>query len=68
MAYTQAQVDALKTALASGDLTIARADLRRTFRSIDELQKAIQIAEDELNAGTANARVTGRLAKVSKGL
>lgn len=68
MAYTQAQLDALKDALASGHLTINRGDLRVTFRSVDELQQAITTVEDELSAGTAAARPTFRLAKTSKGL
>lgn len=68
MAYTQAQLDALKDALASGHLTINRGDLRVTFRSVDELQQAIATVEDELNAGTNTERPKLRLAKTSKGL
>ncbi|MGI9499721.1 MAG: phage head-tail joining protein [Geminicoccaceae bacterium] len=68
MAYTQAQIDAMKAALASGYLQIDRADLKIRYRSVEDLQTAIQIAEDELNAGTASARPTTRVARVSKGL
>lgn len=52
MAYTQADIDAAKAALASGELDVQYSDKRVRFRSIDELLKAIAVMEGELAAAT----------------
>ena len=52
MAWTQAQVDSAKTALASGKLQVRFGDRSITYRSVDELRRAIAIMESEVNAAT----------------
>ena len=67
MAYTEDQLIALEQALASGALTVEYADRRITYRSIDDLKKAIQVVKAELNSGTINEHPTRSVAKTSKG-
>lgn len=57
MAYTQAQIDALKVAMASGVLTVRHGDTSTTFRSISEMQKVLAQMEADL-AGTTRPRRT----------
>ena len=52
MAWTSTQLDALKSALASGKLQIRFGEKMVTYRSVDELRKAIAIVEAEVNATT----------------
>ncbi len=53
MAIVQADIDAMKAALVSGELTVQHSDGRRiTFRSIKELKEAIAFAEAEVNPST----------------
>ena len=40
MAHTQADLDNIKRAIASGELTIESNGRRVTYRSVDELRKA----------------------------
>ena len=53
MAYTQADLDALKKAKASGALTVEYAGRRTTFRSLAELNSIIADIERELSPSTA---------------
>ncbi len=48
MAYTQSQLDALEAALASGTLTVEFDSKRVTYRSLDEIQRAIEIVKKGL--------------------
>jgi hypothetical protein len=48
MAYTQSQLDALEAALASGTLTVEFDGKRVTYRSLDEIHRAIQIIKTAL--------------------
>ena len=63
MAYVQAEVEAkvalLETALARGELRVDFADRSVTYRSVDELKKALSYFQDIL-AGLAAAAGTGR--------
>jgi hypothetical protein len=54
MAYTEAQRDALREALASGVLTVQYADKRVTYRTVRELKEALAEVEAALarEAGT----------------
>jgi hypothetical protein len=61
MAYTQGQLDALKSALASGALKVFFEGREITYRSIDELRKAISDVSAGLvteTTGTRRSRVT----------
>ena len=52
MAFTQAQIDAAKNALASGKLSVRFGDRSITYRSVNELRQAISLMEAELNSAT----------------
>lgn len=45
---TQAQIDALKEALYSGELRVRYADKEVLYRSVAEIRLALSIAESEL--------------------
>jgi len=52
MAWTSTQLDALKDALASGKLNVRFGDRSVTYRSVDELMRAIAVVEADVNAAT----------------
>jgi hypothetical protein len=52
MAYTQTQLDALQAALATGTLTVEFDGKRVTYRSLDEIQRAIEIIKKDLGQAT----------------
>lgn len=66
MAWTQADVDKLKAAIASGAAvqSIAFADQTFTFRSLDEMLKLLSVMQAEVNGGSK----AYRLASTSKGV
>ena len=45
MAYTQSHLDALQEALASGTLTVTFEGRSMTYRSVQELQRAIAVVQ-----------------------
>ena len=49
MAYTQRHLDALQEALASGTLTVTFEGRSMTYRSVQELQRAISVVQSSLN-------------------
>lgn len=55
MAVTQAQVDALKEALANNRLEIEFEGRRLKYRSVDEIIKAIGFLETELEKASPTA-------------
>jgi hypothetical protein len=48
MAWTQAQFDALDTAISMGALTVRYADRTVTYRSLEEMLKIRDMMADEL--------------------
>ncbi len=52
MAWTQAQLDALKDAYASGHVHVQFADRAVTYRSLDEMERAIARIQAELSGET----------------
>lgn len=48
MAYTQTDLDAVKAAIASGELTIEHNGRKVTYRSMADLERAKAIIEGEL--------------------
>lgn len=60
MAWTQTQIDALKTAIAHGVKTVVYTDRTVTYHSIAEMLQVLAAMEAEVNAtGTSsNGRVT----------
>jgi hypothetical protein len=61
--WTQAQIDSLKAAIATGTLHVAFADRSQTFHSLEDMMKLLALME-RTAAGTA----LYRLAATSKGL
>jgi hypothetical protein len=55
--YSDAQLQSLKDALASGELDVTFQGRRTTYRSIDELITAISIVERELAAASGSKPV-----------
>lgn len=53
MAFTQTDLDAVNTAIASGELTVSHNGRTVTYRSMDDLMKARSTIQAELAAATA---------------
>jgi hypothetical protein len=56
VAYTAEQLEALQSALATGELTVEYEGRRVTYRSIAELERAIATVSAALTAETAPTR------------
>lgn len=53
MAWTQADLDAIESAIASGELVVQHSDGRRiTYRSINELEEARALILEAVNPPT----------------
>lgn len=48
MALSQTDIDALEAALARGELRVRLADREVTYRSVDEIAKALSYAKGQL--------------------
>ncbi|NEI52705.1 hypothetical protein GR217_34365 [Rhizobium leguminosarum] len=66
MAYTQAQIDSLKKAIASGVLIVRHGDEQITYRSLAEMRRVLADMEGEVNPTVQTARRT--VAGFSRGL
>jgi len=51
MAYSQTDLDAIRAAIASGNLTVKINDRLVTYRSLDDLFRIEDRIEGDLNAG-----------------
>lgn len=63
MAYTTAQRDALKAAIAQGALTVEYDGKRITYRSLDEMERVLRLMDAEIGdvaAPRRQIRVTSR--------
>jgi len=69
MAWTQADVDKLKTAIANGSVveSMTFADQTFTFRSLKDMLALLGVMQAEVNA-VAGASTSYRLAATSKGV
>ncbi len=67
MAYTQAEIDELKRAMATGALSATFADRTVTYRSLEEMRSQLAEMEREVNASSGTT-TNYRLASTSKGL
>jgi hypothetical protein len=56
MAWTQADRDALKAAIAKGEKQVAYADRSVTYRSLDEMTQALALIESDLSATSSTPR------------
>ncbi|BCG26464.1 hypothetical protein TUM18999_57510 [Pseudomonas tohonis] len=66
MAYTLEQYEALKAALAGGELQVRYADRAVTYRSVDEMMRILRQMEGELGMNSHN-NGGRRYASFSKG-
>lgn len=67
MAWTQAQLDAIESAIASGELTVRFGDRTVTYRSMEELLQARAVIKESLAAASGTARDRFSFAQASKG-
>jgi len=58
MAFTQAQLDALEAAIASGQLKVQYQDKSVTYASLDEMLRLRNLIKDELAGPSATDRCT----------
>ena len=68
MAYTQTQLDALRAALASGELSVSHDGRRVEYRSIAELERAISTVQSALAVQSGRKPVRRIRIATSKGL
>ncbi|MDU9416121.1 phage head-tail joining protein [Pseudomonas sp. zfem005] len=66
MAYSLEQYEALKAALAGGELQVRYADRAVTYRSVDEMMRILRQMEGELGLNSHN-NGGRRYASFSKG-
>lgn len=59
MAFSAADLDSVRTAIARGELIVEFADRKVTYRSIDELLKAEEHIATALSAGTRSKQSFG---------
>jgi hypothetical protein len=55
VAFTQAEVDALRRAIAQGVRTVAYRDRTVTYATLQEMLQALQMMEAEVNPATTGA-------------
>ncbi|RFA24353.1 hypothetical protein CAI21_22015 [Alkalilimnicola ehrlichii] len=68
MAFTQLDLENIRLAIASGELTVQFSDRRVTYRSMDELLKAEARIVESLQQGTGKRRPRQLRVNVSKGI
>lgn len=64
MAFSQADIDALKAAIASGERQVVLGGQSVTYRSISDLITALEYAQRNLDEANAAAGTTTRRPKV----
>lgn len=67
MAWTQAQLDAIEAAIASGELTVRLGDRTVTYRSMEELLQARAVIKETLAAESGTTTDRFSFAQTSKG-
>lgn len=68
MAYTQAQIDDLKKAIAEGVLKVRFADREVTYRSLDEMRQTLTMMLNEVSAAAGKRRSRRIMFATGKGL
>ncbi len=56
MAFTQADADSLKTAIAKGERSVTFADRTVVYRSVSEMREALTMIEAEMARSSSPAR------------
>ncbi|HEU0142226.1 MAG TPA: hypothetical protein VFQ79_21065 [Bryobacteraceae bacterium] len=67
MAWTQAQLNAIESAIASGELTVRFGDRTVTYRSMEELLQARAVIKEALETESGTAKDRFSFAQTSKG-
>ncbi len=67
MAWTQSQLDAIESAIASGELTVRFGDRTVTYRSMDELLQARAVIKESIDASVGKVTDRFSFAQTSKG-
>ena len=67
MAWTQQQLDAIETAIGSGELTVRFGDRTVTYRSMEELLQARGVIKNALDAEAGTTTDRFSFAQTSKG-
>ncbi len=67
MPWTQQQLDAIETAIASGELTVRFGDRTVTYRSMAELLQARAVIKESLAAESGTVTDRFSFAQTSKG-
>lgn len=69
MAYTQADVDALKGAIKGGQIEVQYGDKRVRYRSLDEMVRLLKLMQADVAAAAGKARRSRvRLVSAGKGV
>jgi hypothetical protein len=66
MAFTQAQLDALETAIASGTLEVRYGDKTVRYQSTSDMIKARDLIRDQLNSTSATQKSRATFASFVK--
>ena len=66
MAFTQAQLDALETAIASGTLEVRYGDKTVRYQSTSDMIKARDLIRDQLNSTSATQKTRATFASFVK--
>ena len=67
MAWTTAERDSLKSAIARGEKSVTYGDRQTTYRSLDEMTQALAMIESELASTSSDPRPRMWLLTGSKG-
>jgi len=67
MSWTQAELDALKAAYASGTLRVSYDGKTVEYASADDLKKRIQTIESAINSANGNPRPIAGFASFGRG-
>jgi len=69
MAYTQADVDALKSAIKGGQIEVQYGDKRVRYRSLDEMVRLLKLMQADVAATAGKTRRSMiRLVSAGKGV
>tara|TARA_A100001391_G_scaffold136544_3_gene95291 strand:+ start:470 stop:685 length:216 start_codon:yes stop_codon:yes gene_type:complete len=63
MAYTQTDIDRLKSAIGQGTLTVEVEGKRVTYRSVAEMREILNMMQDEVSGSAAAAK--NRMSRVA---
>ena len=65
MAWTQTDIDALKAAIASGQLIVRSQDRMINYRSLDEMRQTLALMESEVSGAGSALRIGGGRSKLT---